>query len=287
MKRFIYYGYNFKRKIPDLKSLVECVQNDKPPLTYLMSSEVEEWVKQGAEVDVNPLFAGCQFQFADGTAIEYDKKSAKIKRYSADNRPAWFVAKNEYWSIWLQNFQYKSDEVAHLVKEIKDMDLAQRRELADLLFDLDLKKLSSSTTANSHKEHSKPLGNTQGRTTAPRVMDLGSIEFFKQFVDRLQNAIDAHQIPTLQILTAEDDMKAVSAEVKGATRTYYQAICGENVPNVNRASSLNPDIYCDRLKPMIAAVHEIGVENYYAEMVKAIAAANGAFIRDFSFAYPV
>lgn len=281
-KRFVYYGNSFRRKIPDIKSLIDCVNNEDD-FTYLMAGEVEDWIKQGAQVDINPLVPGCQFQFSDGSSIEYDT-DGKITRHPKDKPPVWFIPEAEYWSYWLKNYAYKSKDITKLVTEIRGMELIQRVELCNLLFGLELKKAqpAAKTVVDNVR---RGVGNTQGVSTKPKVSDMLSVEFFKQFLTRLNDAVQNNQIPTLQVLTGEENMKAVSANVKGSVRTYFQAITSDSIPNANRAASLKPEIYCDRLKPLVDAVYSAGVDEYYNELQRAIQEAGDTYIKDFKFTF--
>ncbi len=89
--------------------------------------------------------------------------------------------------------------------------LKERRAHCNLLFGLDLHKVNvvPAPTAPAGK-----MGNKNGKTTKPRVTDLGSFELFTAFFARMKTAVNANEFPTLQVLTGRGGSYKSAAQLK-------------------------------------------------------------------------
>ncbi len=158
--------------------------------------------------------------------------------------------------------------------------LKERRAHCNLLFGLDLHKVNvvPAPTAPAGK-----MGNKNGKTTKPRVTDLGSFELFTAFFARMKTAVNANEFPTLQVLTGQKDLAKAPHSLKQGIRTRFKGITGDLPPNNKRVGAGNAVLFCAPVREQIQQIEAIGPEKYYQGLSKAIADAGDGFITDFSY----
>ncbi|MCV2534703.1 hypothetical protein [Enterobacter wuhouensis] len=227
----------------------------------------------------------CRFAFDNGARfVEVDSKG-NVKEFEPGQVPAWFQDPGEFArGQWLVNHDFAdlvTPEFIHAFIE-RFPDVKKRREHANLLFDLQLGKMSAAAAQPVHKRS----GNIQGKTTKPRVTDLQSFELFGQFYSRLKEAVNADRFPTLQVLTGYESMNEAPTSLKGAVRTWFKGITGQLPPNNKRVGAGNSALFCAPIREQLQHVDEIGLEAYYQSLSKAIAdAGEDTLIADFTFHY--
>ncbi|MDU6454478.1 MAG: hypothetical protein E6543_24400, partial [Enterobacter hormaechei] len=129
------------------------------------------------------------------------------------------------------------------------------------------------------------MGNKNGKTTKPRVTDLGSFELFTAFFARMKTAVNANEFPTLQVLTGQEDLTKAPHSLKQGIRTWFKAITGDLPPNNKRVGAGNAVLFCAPVREQIQQIEAIGLEKYYQGLSKAIADAGDGFITDFSYTW--
>ena len=130
-------------------------------------------------------------------------------------------------------------------------------------------------------------GNKNGKTTKPKIIDLGSFELFNQFFERLKSAVIADQFPTLQQLTGVDNLTKAPNHLKQGIRTWFKAITGDLPPNNKRVDAGNAALFCAPIREQLQHIESIGLETFYHNLSKAINASGEKYISDFSFTYPI
>lgn len=269
-------------KVTDVSKLKEVINSDSST-SFVMAPEVAKFVKDALVINTTiGSFKNTRFQFADGTYIAFDSKG-KSTLFHSDNPPDWARTKREYSRTqWLTNHGLLDAPAKALIGKMLEIPLKERREIADNLFNLDLDKLIPSVGTRS------TAGNRNGKSTKPKISDLGSVEYFLNFFARLRECVTTDTFPTLQKLMDLGEQVSVNqapASVKQAVRTYYKAVCGEQIPNNKVVEKGYPELYCMRIKPAIEAVEAVGLDNYYAKLSAAIGLAGDCTIADFDFHY--
>ncbi|MNC40957.1 hypothetical protein D3C75_897000 [compost metagenome] len=226
-------------------------------------------------------FKNCKFAFNDGAHfIEFDSKG-KSKRF--DEVPEWFVSPADFSrSQWLINHNLSDVMATSFIEVLMSYPLKERRAHCNLLFGLDLHKtgiVPSSTPAASK------IGNKNGKTTKPKIIDLGSFELFSQFYERLKTAVAADQFPTLQVLTGIDNLSKAPNNLKQGLRTWFKAITGDLPPNNKRVEAGNAGLFCAPVREQLQVIEAIGLETYYVGLSRAIHDAGDQYIADFSYSH--
>ncbi|HGM5489633.1 TPA: hypothetical protein ACKP1B_001230 [Serratia fonticola] len=269
-------------KVTDVAKLKEVI-NSNSSTSFVMTPEVAKFVKDALVINTTiGSFKNTRFQFADGTYIAFDSKG-KSTQYHSDNPPDWARTKSEYSRTqWLTNHGLIDAPAKVLIARLLEIPLKERRDIADNLLNLDLDKLMP--TAGQRVTP----GNRNGKSTKPKISDLGSVEYFRNFFARLRHCVATNAFPTLQKmmdLGEQVSLTKAPTSVKQAVRTYYKAVCGEQIPNNKVVEKGYPELYCMRIKPAIDAVEAIGLETYYAALSTAIGQAGDCTIADFDFHY--
>jgi hypothetical protein len=226
MTHIFYEFSSLKPGVPTVETLMEVI-NSSELTSFVIGAEVVDFVKKALIVNTTiGSFKNCKFAFDDGAHfIEFDGKG-KSKRY--DEVPDWFVTPAEFArSQWLINHDLADVKATQFIDVLMSYPLKERRAHCNLLFGLDLHKVNAVPAATP--EASK-LGNKNGKTTKPRVTDLGSFELFCQFFERMKTAVFADEFPTLQVLTGIENLSKAPHSLKQGIRTWFKAIAGDLPP---------------------------------------------------------
>lgn len=247
---------------------------------FSITSEVGDYVRLSSNASSIPDLKECKFQLLqpEGDGCEYISFDKKGKPSILSEKPDWAMDESVYArEQWVVNLGFDSA----LLERLMTYPLDQRRKIADLLLSLELDKKPV------HRMARYNTGNKNGKSTKPKVLDLGSYELFRQVYDRLSSAVNSDQFPTLQILTGYEDLPKAPTNLKQACRTYFKAITSQLPPNNKVTEKGGADLYCAPLKTVIEEVERVGVENYYNQLAAAIdkAASEETTIADFRFHY--
>lgn len=280
----IFYEFpSLKPGVPDVETLMEVI-NSSELTSFVIGAEVVDFVKKALIVNTTiGSFKNCYFAFDNGTQfLEFDGKG-KSKRFS--EVPDWFVSPAEFSRTkWLINHDLADVKATQFIDVLMSYPLKERRAHCNLLFGLELEKVNAvPATAPSASK----IGNKNGKTTKPRVMDLGSFELFSQFFERMKTAVLANEFPTLQVLTGMDNLSKAPHSLKQGIRTWFKAIAGDLPPNNKRVEAGNSVLFCAPIREQIQQIEAIGLENYYQGLSKAIAEASDSFIADFTYSHSV
>ena len=260
------------------------VINSSELTSFVIGAEVVDFVKKALIVNTTiGSFKNCYFAFDNGTQfLEFDGKG-KSKRFN--EIPEWFVSPAEFSRTqWLINHDLADVKATQFIDVLMSYPLKERRAHCNLLFGLELEKVNAMpATAPSASK----IGNKNGKTTKPRVMDLGSFELFSQFFERMKTAVLANEFPTLQVLTGMDNLSKAPHALKQGIRTWFKAIAGDLPPNNKRVEAGNSVLFCAPIREQIQQIEAIGLENYYQGLSKAIAEASDSFIADFTYSHSV
>lgn len=281
MTHIFYEFTSLKPGVPTVESLMQVI-NSSAVTSFVMGPEVVDFVKKALIVNTTIIsFKNCKFAFNDGAHfIEFDSKG-KSKRF--DDVPEWFVSPADFSRTqWLINHNLSDVMATSFIDVLMSYPLKERRAHCNLLFGLDLHKtgiVPSSTPAASK------IGNKNGKTTKPKIIDLGSFELFSLFYERLKTAVVADQFPTLQVLTGIDNLSKAPNNLKQGLRTWFKAISGDLPPNNKRVEAGNAGLFCAPLREQLQQIEAIGLETYYAGLSRAINDAGEQFIADFSYSH--
>ncbi|HAV1531553.1 TPA: hypothetical protein JG872_000363 [Enterobacter hormaechei subsp. xiangfangensis] len=280
-------------EFPDLKefalvtTVVELFEVTAAPgkARFTIKSDVADYVRLSAQAPKFESLKGCKFQLLapEGNGYEYISFDSKGKPEITYDAPDWSMNENDYArQQWVANKGYDVRSGVELLEELMTYDLTERRKLADILLSLDLDKKPL------HRSYARgTTGNRNGKSTKPKVMDLGSYELFKAVYDRLSDAVNSDQFPTLQVLTGLDDLTKAPTNLKQACRTYFKAITSELPPNNKVVEKGHPEIMCSKIRAILEEVERVGVEDYYKQLAESIAEAadKDTTIADFKFRY--
>jgi len=225
MTHIFYEFTSLKPGVPDVETLMQVI-NSSAITSFVIGPEVVDFVKKALIVNTTIVsFKNCKFAFDNGTHfIEFDGKG-KSKRY--DEVPEWFVSPADFSRTqWLINHKLSDVMATTFIDVLMSYPLKERRAHCNLLFGLDLHKtgvVPSSTPAASK------IGNKNGKTTKPKIIELGSFELFSQFFARLKSAVAEDRFPTLQVLTGIDNLAKAPNNLKQGIRTWFKAITGDLV----------------------------------------------------------
>lgn len=283
MTHIFYEFSSLKPGVPTVETLMEVI-NSSELTSFVIGAEVVDFVKKALIVNTTiGSFKNCKFAFDDGAHfIEFDGKG-KSKRY--DEVPDWFVTPAEFArSQWLINHDLADVKATQFIDVLMAYPLKERRAHCNLLFGLDLHKVNAVPAATPV---ASKFGNKNGKTTKPRITDLGSFELFCQFFERMKTAVFADEFPTLQVLTGIENLSKAPHSLKQGIRTWFKAIAGDLPPNNKRVEAGNAVLFCAPVREHIQQIEAIGLENYYQGLSKAIADAGEQFIADFSYTHPV
>lgn len=252
---------------------------------FTIKSDVGDYVRLSAKAPKMESLKGCKFQLIspEGQGYEYITFDSKGKPEITTDAPEWSVNENDYArEQWVANKGYDVRSGVELLAELMTYSLTERRKLADILLSLELDK---QPVSRSYARGT--TGNRNGKSTKPKVMDLGSYELFKAVYDRLSDAVNSDQFPTLQVLTGLDELGKAPTNLKQACRTYFKAITSELPPNNKVVEKGHPEIMCSKIRAILEEVERVGVENYYKQLAEAIAEAaeKETTIADFKFRY--
>ncbi|WP_309550764.1 hypothetical protein [Erwinia sorbitola] len=280
----IFFEFDLEPGVKSVADLNYVLRDSDKRTAFVMSAEVAKFVKDALIInDTIISFKNCFFAFEKGAEfVEFDGKG-KSRRFS-EPVPPWFVKPGVFArSDWLDNHVLADLHAPDFIIAFNEKfpDLQERRKHADYLFDLQLDKIKIQPA-----ETARTVGNTSGKSTKPKVTDLGSFQLFQQFFDRLKSAVIADEFPTLNVLTASDKVSQVPGSYRQAIRTAMKAVTNELPVNNKRLEAGNPALFCAPVRDKIIEIEEIGLEPYYQELSKAIAQAEGSYIADFSFHYP-
>ncbi|HDR2756764.1 TPA: hypothetical protein QCK25_001378 [Enterobacter mori] len=280
----IFYEFpSLKPGVPDVETLMEVI-NSSELTSFVIGAEVVDFVKKALIVNTTiGSFKNCYFAFDNGTQfLEFDGKG-KSKRFN--EIPEWFVSPAEFSRTqWLINHDLADVKATQFIDVLMSYPLKERRAHCNLLFGLELEKVNAMpATAPSASK----IGNKNGKTTKPRVMDLGSFELFSQFFERMKTAVLANEFPTLQVLTGMDNLSKAPHALKQGIRTWFKAIAGDLPPNNKRVEAGNSVLFCAPIREQIQQIEAIGLENYYQGLSKAITEASDSFIADFTYSHSV
>lgn len=282
MTHIFYEFTSLKPGVPDVETLMQVI-NSSAVTSFVMGPEVVDFVKKALIVNTTIIsFKNCRFAFDDGAHfIEFDSKG-KSKRF--DEVPEWFVSPADFSRTqWLINHNLSDVMATTFIDVLMSYPLKERRAHCNLLFGLDLHKTgivpSSAPAANK-------IGNKNGKTTKPKIIDLGSFELFNQFFDRLKTAVVADQFPTLQVLTGIDNLSKAPNNLKQGLRTWFKAITGDLPPNNKRVEAGNAGLFCAPVREQLQQIEAIGLEAYYAGLSRAINEAGEQYITDFTYTHP-
>ncbi|EMW0511210.1 hypothetical protein [Enterobacter mori] len=283
MTHIFYEFSSLKPGVPDVETLMEVI-NSSELTSFVIGAEVVDFVKKALIVNTTiGSFKNCYFAFDNGTQfLEFDGKG-KSKRFN--EVPDWFVSPAEFSRTqWLINHDLADVKATQFIDVLMSYPLKERRAHCNLLFGLELEKANAMpATAPSASK----IGNKNGKTTKPRVMDLGSFELFSQFFERMKTAVLANEFPTLQVLTGMDNLSKAPHGLKQGIRTWFKAIAGDLPPNNKRVEAGNSVLFCAPIREQIQQIEAIGLENYYQGLSKAIAEASDSFIADFTYSHSV
>ena len=267
-----------KPGVPDVQALMNVIRSEEQT-AFVISAEVVKFVRDALIVNTTiTAFKDCRFAFNEGREfIEFDS-TGKSSRFT--ETPDWFISPGAFSRTqWLINHDLADVSTTTFIDVLMSWPLKERRAHCDLLFDLGLQK-TSTTPENVFASKS---GNKNRITTKPKINDIGSVQIFQQFFARLKTAVMANTFPTLQILTDSEDVSRVPVTLKGAVRTWFKCITNELPPNNKRVEAGNVELFCAPIREQIQQIEAYGVERYYQELSRAIAAAGDQFIADFSF----
>ncbi|MGT8856935.1 hypothetical protein [Enterobacter sp. 186315] len=278
----IFYEFpSLKPGVPDVETLMEVIKTSE--LTrFVIGAEVVDFVKKALIVNTTiGSFKNCYFAFNNGSEfLEFDGKG-KSRRFT--EVPAWFVSPAEFSRTqWLINHDLADVKATQFIDVLLSYPLKERRAHCNLLFGLELEKFNA---VPSPAYTTSKIGNKNGKTTKPRVTDLGSFELFSQFFDRMKTAVFADEFPTLQVLTGIDNLAKAPNNLKQGIRTWFKAIAGDLPPNNKRVEAGNAVLFCAPIREQIQQIEAIGLENYYQGLSRAIAEAGDGFITDFSYTH--
>lgn len=244
---------------------------------FTITADVADFVRMVAIGNLKaPDLKSCKFQLSRGQFISFDTKGQPT---ITNIVPDWAMNESDYArEQWLVNKGYAEKSGVVLVEDLMAMNLKDRRKLCDILLNLELDKISARPGRT---------GNTNGKSTKPKVMDLGSFEYFMKFYDRLKETVTAVRFPTLNALTGLDDVSKAPTNLKQACRTYFKAITSELPPNNKVVERGNPEIMTAKIRAILEEVERVGLENYYKQLAQAIQEAQEAntTIADFKFRY--
>jgi len=216
----IFYEFpSLKPGVPDVETLMEVIKSSELT-SFVIGAEVVDFVKKALIVNTTiGSFKNCYFAFDNGTHfLEFDGKG-KSKRFN--DVPSWFVSPAEFSRTqWLINHDLADVKATQFIDVLMSYPLKARRAHCNLLFGLELEKANAVSAAASK---AGKIGNKNGKTTKPRVTDLGSFELFSQFFARMKTAVLADEFPTLQVLTGMDNMAKAPHNLKQGIRTWFKA----------------------------------------------------------------
>lgn len=277
MKQF----FEFKGLKPLVKTVADLFEKTALPgkQRFTISADVADFVRLTALAPTTPALKGCKFQLLNGVFIEFDGKG---KATESRDVPDWAMEESTYSrEQYIVNKGYDVKTGVELIAELMEMTQRERREYADILLDLGIHKMRNTAAPYT------TTGNRNGKSTKPKVMDLGSFEYFKHFYDRLSEAANNDVFPTLQILTGHEDLTKAPTNLKQACRTYFKAITSELPPNNKVVEKGHPEIMCARYRAILEEIERVGVEAYYKQLAEAIGQAQDAetTIADFKFRF--
>lgn len=254
---------------------------------FTIKSDVGDFVRLSAKAPKFEALKGCKFQLISttGHGFEYIIFDNKGKPEIVTEAPDWSMNENEYArQQWVANKGFDTRSGVELLEELMTYDLSERRKLADILLSLEL---SSGKTSAVERYKNFRTGNRNGKSTKPKVIDLGSYELFRQVYDRLSNSVMADKFPTLQTLTGFEELNKAPTNLKQACRTYYKAITSELPPNNKVLEKGHPELLCAKVRAILEEVERVGVENYYQQLSQAIAKSveEDVTIAEFCFRY--
>ena len=280
----IFYEFpSLKPGVPDVETLMEVIHSSELT-SFVIGAEVVDFVKKALIVNTTiGSFKNCYFAFDNGTQFLAVDGKGKSKRFN--EVPDWFVSPAEFSRTqWLINHDLADVKATQFIDVLMSYPLKERRAHCNLLFGLELEKANAMpATAPSASK----IGNKNGKTTKPRVIDLGSFELFSQFFERMKTAVLANEFPTLQVLTGMDNLSKAPHALKQGIRTWFKAIAGDLPPNNKRVEAGNSVLFCAPIREQIQQIEAIGLENYYQGLSKAIAEASDSFIADFTYSHSV
>lgn len=278
----IFYEFpSLKPGVPDVETLMEVIKTSELT-SFVIGAEVVDFVKKALIVNTTiGSFKHCYFAFNNGSEfLEFDGKG-KSRRFT--EVPAWFVSPAEFSRTqWLINHDLADVKATQFIDVLLSYPLKERRAHCNLLFGLELERFNA---APSPVYAPSKIGNKNGKTTKPRVTDLGSFELFSQFFDRMKAAVFADEFPTLQVLTGIDNLAKAPNNLKQGIRTWFKAIAGDLPPNNKRVEAGNAVLFCAPIREQIQQIEAVGLENYYQGLSRAIAEAGDGFITDFSYTH--
>ncbi|MEN5016450.1 hypothetical protein ABEH87_08870 [Erwinia sp. Eh17-17] len=279
----VFFEFDLEPGVKSVADLNYVLRDGDKKTAFVMSAEVAKFVKDALIInDTIISFKNCCFAFEKGAEfVEFDRNGKSV-RFS-EPVPSWFVKPGVFArSDWLDNHELADLPAPDFIKAFNEKfpDLQERRKHADYLFDLQLRRIKLPPS-----EAPRPVGNTSGKSTKPKVTDLESFQLFEQFFARLKSAVMANEFPTLNVLTASEDVSKVPGSYRQAIRTAMKAVTHELPVNNKRLAAGNPALFCAPVREKIAEIESIGLEPYYQELSKAIARADGSYIADFSFHY--
>ena len=281
MTHIFYEFTSLKPGVPTVETLMQVI-NSSAFTSFVIGPEVVDFVKKALIVNTTiSSFKNCRFAFDDGAHfIEFDAKG-KSKRY--DEIPDWFVSPAEFSRTqWLINHNLSDVSAKQFIDALMAWPLKERRAHCNLLFGLDLHKTGVVPAAAST---AGKIGNKNGKTTKPKIIDLGSFELFNQFFERMKTAVYADEFPTLQVLTGIDNLAKAPNNLKQGIRTWFKAITGDLPPNNKRVEAGNAVLFCAPVREQIQQIEALGLEKYYLGLSKAIDEAGEQFIADFAYTY--
>lgn len=281
MTHIFYEFTSLKPGVPTVETLMQVI-NSSAFTSFVIGPEVVDFVKKALIVNTTiSSFKNCRFAFDDGAHfIEFDAKG-KSKRY--DEIPDWFVSPAEFSRTqWLINHNLSDVSAKQFIDALMAWPLKERRAHCNLLFGLDLHKTGVVPAAAST---AGKIGNKNGKTTKPKIVDLGSFELFTQFFERMKTAVYADEFPTLQVLTGIDNLAKAPNNLKQGIRTWFKAITGDLPPNNKRVEAGNAVLFCAPVREQIQQIEALGLEKYYLGLSKAIDEAGEQFIADFAYTY--
>lgn len=282
MTHIFYEFTSLKPGVPDVETLMQVI-NSSEVTSFVIGPEVVDFVKKALIVNTTIIsFKNCKFAFDNGAHfLEFDGKG-KSKRY--DEVPEWFVSPADFSRTqWLINHKLSDVMATTFIDVLMSYPLKERRAHCNLLFGLDLHK--TGIVPSSAPAASK-IGNKNGKTTKPKIIELGSFELFCQFFDRLKSAVAEDRFPTLQVLTGIDNLAKAPNNLKQGIRTWFKAITGDLPPNNKRVEAGNAGLFCAPVREQLQQIEAIGLEKYYAALSRAINEAGEQYISDFSWTGP-